>query len=157
MLEPERLILRKFELNDAKIVQELAGDYEIARTTLHIPHPYPDGAAEAWIESLNSAEHEGKIHTFAIVRKNDDVLMGAIRLGVVKSHNRAELGYWLGKPYWGSGYTTEAARRVMQYDYKDLEELLADGFLEYGSSGNVFTKQDQLDAVRNRATPFCEV
>ncbi len=42
--ETNRLLLRFFELSDAKMVQELAGNEEVARTTLVIPHPYPDGA-----------------------------------------------------------------------------------------------------------------
>ncbi|MGO4371700.1 GNAT family N-acetyltransferase, partial [Paenibacillus sp. MCAF20] len=37
-----------------------------------------------------------------------------------KHHNRAELAYWMGKPYWGLGYATEAARRVVQFGFEEL-------------------------------------
>jgi [ribosomal protein S5]-alanine N-acetyltransferase len=46
-LQTERLILRPFDLGDAPEVQRLAGDWEIANTTLMVPHPYEDGMAEA--------------------------------------------------------------------------------------------------------------
>lgn len=61
----ERLILRLFKITDAKSVQELAGDEEVARTTLSIPHPYPDGAAEGWIERTSNAAQRGEIFSFA--------------------------------------------------------------------------------------------
>ena len=51
MLETDRLLLRPFDLSDANEVQRLAGDFDIADTTLLIPHPYEDGLAEEWILS----------------------------------------------------------------------------------------------------------
>ena len=48
-IKTSRLLLRPFELDDAQIVQELAGDRAIADTTLHVPYPYKDGIAEEWI------------------------------------------------------------------------------------------------------------
>lgn len=65
--ETERLVLRLFQLTDAKSVQELAGHEEVARTTLSIPHPYPDGAAEAWIERTRCAAESDDIFSFAFL------------------------------------------------------------------------------------------
>jgi hypothetical protein len=45
----ERLQLRPMRVEDAERVEELAGDYEIAKTTLNIPHPYPQDSARGWI------------------------------------------------------------------------------------------------------------
>lgn len=70
-IETERLILRPFNLEDAKKVQGLAGDIEIAKTTLHIPHPYEDGMAEEWISRHVEEYERGISLTLAITDKKE--------------------------------------------------------------------------------------
>lgn len=118
--ETNRLMLRLFETSDAKRVQTLAGKEEVARTTLSIPHPYPDGAAEAWIERTRNASDNGGIYSFAMVDKEAAMLIGCVSLRVSKSDNEAELAYWVGLPYWGQGYATEAAKRIVQFGFQEL-------------------------------------
>lgn len=120
-LHSDHLILRPFELDEADRVRELAGDYDIAKTTLNIPYPYPEGAVLEWIRRMHEIANQGSQYSFAIVRKLDDELLGAISLGIVPEHKRAELGYWMGKPYWGQGYTTEAASRLLKFGFEDLD------------------------------------
>ncbi|MBU7595685.1 DUF4440 domain-containing protein [Metabacillus halosaccharovorans] len=43
-------------------------------------------------------------------------------------------------------------KRLMSYDYKELDELLAEDFLEFGSSGNSFDKKEQLEAAKSETT-----
>jgi RimJ/RimL family protein N-acetyltransferase len=100
-------------------VSELAGDRDVAATTLRIPHPYTRAMAEEWIATLGPAHAERRGETFAIVLPSDGVI-GSIGLSLHLDHRRAELGYWVGKPYWGRGYVTEAARRVLAYAFGDL-------------------------------------
>ncbi|WP_284646315.1 GNAT family N-acetyltransferase [Paenibacillus silviterrae] len=119
--ETERLLLRLFELSDAKFVQVLAGDQDVASTTLSIPHPYPDGAAEGWIERTRQAAEKGDIFSFALLSKEDGKLIGCISLRLAKQFNHAELAYWVGKTFWGQGFATEAARRIIQFGFEDLE------------------------------------
>ena len=119
-LETDRLILRPFRLADATEVQRLAGDRAIADTTLNIPHPYKDGMAEEWISKHQDAFDKEQGATFAITRKPDGVLVGAISLmGMTKGH-QAELGYWVGKPYWNQGYCTEAGQALLRYAFAEL-------------------------------------
>jgi ribosomal-protein-alanine N-acetyltransferase len=115
----DRLVLRPFAMTDAPDVQRLAGDRAVASTTLNIPHPYEDGAAEAWIASHQEGFDSGKQVTIAITLR-DGTLIGAIGLHVNQEHRRAELGYWIGKPYWGNGYCTEAAEAVLRYGFETL-------------------------------------
>jgi ribosomal-protein-alanine N-acetyltransferase len=119
-LNTVRLVLRPFRLEDASEIQRLAGDREIAATTLRIPHPYPDGAAEEWISSVAHRYEKGETVAFGITRADDLALLGGIGLDITREHERAELGYWIGKPYWGNGYCTEAARAVVQYAFEVL-------------------------------------
>jgi len=119
-LETQRLILRPFTLSDAPRVQLLAGDRNVARTTKNIPHPYEDGMAEAWIGLHQERFEEGKEVVFAINLKESGELIGAIGLVLNLSQEIAELGYWVGKPYWGRGYCTEAARAVLHFAFTEL-------------------------------------
>jgi [ribosomal protein S5]-alanine N-acetyltransferase len=120
-IETERLILRPFQMSDAARVKELAGAYEIYRPTLNIPHPYEDGMAEKWIASHASRFYEGEGLGLAVTLKENGLLIGAIGLGASPKHQRAEIGYWIGVPYWGSGYCTEAAIAVIKYGFEALK------------------------------------
>ncbi len=119
-LKTQRLILRPFVIDDACVVQQLAGAKEIAATTLTIPHPYEDGMAEQWISSQQESFESGRLVDFAIVIQDSNLLCGSISLGIDQHHTHAGLGYWLGLPYWNKGYCTEAARAVVRYGFETL-------------------------------------
>jgi RimJ/RimL family protein N-acetyltransferase len=141
ILKTERLILRPFSIGDASEVQRLAGEEDIAATTLNVPHPYEDGLAEKWIQSHTEAYEKGKMVNFAITL-NDKRLIGAISLGITKSHERAELGYWIGKEYWRRGYCTEAAKAVVKFafDVLGLHKVTAHFLTRNPASGRVMEK-----------------
>jgi RimJ/RimL family protein N-acetyltransferase len=138
-LTTERLVLRPFVLADAPAVQRLAGDREIAANTLLIPHPYPEGAAEEWIKGH---DEQSPNQIFAISLRGVGEAIGAIGLHVERKHERAEIGYWLGVPYWGYGYTTEAARAVVDYAFAEggINRVFAYHFTRNPASGRVLLK-----------------
>jgi ribosomal-protein-alanine N-acetyltransferase len=141
-LRTDRLLLRPFILADAPVVQRLAGDRDIASTTLSIPHPYEDGMAEQWINTLQEGFERGEFVNFAIVLLADGALIGAIGLSLNQAHENAELGYWIGKPYWGNGYCTEAARAVLHYGFTrlGLNRVAAHHLSRNPASGRVMEK-----------------
>lgn len=108
-------------MEDALDIQRLAGDFEVAKTTLNVPHPYEDGMAEEWIESQKEDYQNGHGANFAITLAADGALCGSIGLVISKRHNHGELGYWMGVPYWGQGYGTEAAWAVCDYGFNTLK------------------------------------
>ncbi len=151
-LETERLLLRPFEPSDAKDVQHLAGDRAIADTTLNIPHPYEDGMAEEWISTHQPKFEAGGLVNFAIVLRGTGELIGAMGLVIAARFERAELGYWIGKPYWGNGYCTEAGRAVFHYGFSTLKlnRIHASHLTRNPASGRVMQKLGMVHEGRAR-------
>jgi RimJ/RimL family protein N-acetyltransferase len=148
-LRTDRLILRPFEPADAPRLQELAGAREVALGTLRIPHPYPEGAAEEWIENQVDAIARGS-WVFAI---DDGQFAGTIGLDVNKDFDRAEIGYWIGVPFWGRGYATEAVGAVLRFGFEELKlnRLYAGHFGRNPASGRVMAKNGmQREGVLRR-------
>lgn len=119
--ETARLKLRPFVLEDAVTVQSLASNIDLARTTLHIPYPYPEGLAEHWIRTSNEKMKKGSSYSFAIILKDTMELVGCIMLNIALNHNRGELAYWIGRPYWDNGYATEASKQIIKFAFQKLE------------------------------------
>lgn len=120
ILQTERLIIRPFSISDADHVQRLAGAKEVYATTANVPHPYEDGMAEKWISTHASNFYNELGVNLAITDKGAEKLIGAIGLVANKQHHRAELGYWIGYPYWGNGYCTEATIELIRYGFEVL-------------------------------------
>lgn len=141
-LQTDRLLLRPFAAADAPEVHRLAGDYDIASTTLNIPYPYEPGMAEQWIAQQREDFRAGLLVSFAITRQADTRLLGSVGLKVSQRHNHAELGYWIGKEYWNHGYCTEAGRAVVRYgfDVLNLQRIHAYHFARNPASGRVLQK-----------------
>lgn len=136
----ETLTLRPLAFTDAPQILEYAGSRDVAATTLHIPHPYPPEDADIFIAATQDNMQNGRGFTFAITR--DDMLIGCIAVGIQPDNNLGELGYWLGKPYWGMGYTTEAARRMIAFSFDELllNRVFARCFTHNPASARVMEK-----------------
>jgi RimJ/RimL family protein N-acetyltransferase len=97
--------------------------------------------AESWIATHASLWDRGSGVVWAVVRRQDDRLIGACGLTIERDHDRAELGYWIGKPYWGNGYATEAAAALVRYAFASgLNRVMARHFRGNVASGRVMQK-----------------
>jgi RimJ/RimL family protein N-acetyltransferase len=114
ILKTEQLVLRAPRLADVKAIARLVNDRRIAENTARIPHPYGVADAEQFLASVNRQDGEA---TFAIVLEGEIIGM----CGIAPREAAAELGYWLGVPYWNYGYATEAVRAVIDHAFGDLE------------------------------------
>lgn len=141
-LETERLVMRPFRLADVDAIAGLANDEAVARNTLNIPYPYARDDAVAWVTSHAEQLERREAVTYAVTERGLDRVVGAVGLILELEHERAELGYWLGRPYWGRGYATEAAAAVMRWGFEafDLHRIHASHFPRNPASGRVLEK-----------------
>ena len=129
-----RLQLRPLVDSDANQIAELAGDWDVARMTDRIPYPYTKSDADYWISGLPDNEE-----VFAI--DLEDRLIGLCGL-MIREDRVADIGYWLGKPWWGQGYATEAIQILIQYGFKHrkLRLLTCCHFIDNPASERVIEK-----------------
>src|SRR5262252_6613211 len=139
-LQTARLTLRSYSAADIPDLIRLAGAREVAATTLRIPHPYTEQDGRNFIEAC--AGKSGPETRFAITLTSDGQLYGGIGLGMDEPHKHAELGYWLGVPYWGQGFATEAARAMIRYGFEtlSLHRIYASYIPENVASGRILQK-----------------
>lgn len=121
-LQTERLTLREFAESDIPELLPLIGAREVAEMTLTIPHPYEEKHAREYL-SIAPKENELKM---AIRRRGDGHLIGGIGLHPQTEHNRAEMGYWTGVPFWE---TDTLPRRLAESCATDLRLLSSIAFL----------------------------
>jgi RimJ/RimL family protein N-acetyltransferase len=147
-LTTSRLALRPLTPRDAVDVVRLVNDFEVARYTATIPYPYditmarefiaaPETAADAGVRFPD--DPEGAV-VLAITLREDGRLLGCI--GLQKTPEGTELGYWIGRQYWGLGYATEAAARVarLAFDTYHLPFLIASAVTINDASHRVLEK-----------------
>ncbi|MBL8710430.1 MAG: GNAT family N-acetyltransferase [Rhodospirillaceae bacterium] len=147
-LATERLVLRPLRAADAPRIVLLVNDFEVARYTATIPHPYDQKMAEEFVSTQEASpgakdrfpgDPDGAV-VFGIECKKDGLLIGCV--GLQKTPDGPELGYWIGKEYWGHGYATEAAARVVRLAFETyrLPSLIASAVTINDASHRVLEK-----------------
>ena len=141
-LETERLILRPFVDSDAPRIAELAGEAEIADTTLRIPHPYTARMASQWIGTHEAIRDKGLALFYAIDHKERGELVGSTGIDIDLLQSRADIGYWIGREFWNRGYATEAAEKLLGYAFTvlRLHKVVSHHFARNQASGRVLEK-----------------
>ena len=120
MLKTERLILRRFEESDAENVFEYAKDPAIGPIAGWPPHKSASESLDVIRNVFSAAE------CYAVCLKEDGKAIGAIELklnghtDMTDRDDECELGYWLGRPFWGRGIIPEAVREMLRHAFEDL-------------------------------------
>ena len=133
-METARLKLRALAAADAAAIAALGGDWDVASRTGRIPYPYSEAAAQHWLTGVADGEV-----IFAIQHSAD--LVGLCGY-TPRPDGSADMGYWIGKPYWGRGFATEAARALMAYGFKQggVKRFTCCPFTDNHVSGRVLAK-----------------
>jgi RimJ/RimL family protein N-acetyltransferase len=119
-LKTERLILRRWEDNDAESLFEYAKDPDVGPIAGWPAHQRIEESRDVIKNVFNGKE------AYAICLKTDNIAIGAIELklqGHTDMSDRSdecELGYWIGKPFWGQGMMPEAAEEILRHAFEDL-------------------------------------
>jgi len=161
ILHTERLSLRAPQARDAVQIAERIGLKDVAWNLGRAPYPYDLSDAEDFILSTQKKWQEGKACAFMLEHPKDGVIGGCGLDG--HGDGLWEIGYWVGKPWWGQGFITEAASTVLNWgrDERGITKFVSGHFTDNPASGRVLTKLgfepvgvvDHFGAARGELSP----
>ncbi len=135
-------VIRKWRISDRERLAEMLNNPKVLDNLRDgLPYPYTPADGEEYIASMLAAD---ETRTFAFAITVDGVVIGSV--GVFRQENihfrTAELGYYIGEPYWGKGYTTSAVEQVCRYvfDHSDILRIFAEPFARNTASCRVLEK-----------------
>ena len=133
--------MRPLERAHIADIGRLAAAEEIAKNTF-VPHPYPPEAAEEFVQKGRAQWRDDEAYVFAIMEKASGQFAGCMGIHPQPAHHRAEVGYWIGAPYWGRGLATAALRLIIQFGFDELglNRIAAGHFPQNLASGRVMQK-----------------
>ena len=113
-LETPKLWLRWPRLTDAPNLARFLADHEVTNMTSRIPHPYPPEEAERFVFETRRNNSDGQSIGLVITPNAKPAqAIGAITLAPTEVEGELVIGYWLGVPFWGRGYASEAVNGMI--------------------------------------------
>ena len=120
MFETERLILRRWKESDAESLYEYAGDPDVGPIAGWPAHQSIEESRDVIRNVLSGKE------AYAVCLKTDGKAIGTVELklnghtDMTERDDECELGYWLGKPFWGQGFMPEAVKEMLRHAFEDI-------------------------------------
>ena len=128
-IQTERMLLRPLHAGDAAEVHRLVNDWAVVRMLSRVPFPYPRRLTDDWIASTARQMERGTGYHLAITGEDEgrEMVVGCIGLRLDMKPRTGNLGFWVGRRFWGHGVATEAARAVSRWALAnlDLDRLVA--------------------------------
>lgn len=145
-LSTSRITLRKIRLSDIPRLTEYVNHPSISDNILNFPHPYHEEDAIARMNFVLQGFKNGDRYVFAIALNENDGFIGEIGLHLEREHDRAEMGFWVGEPFWGKGIMSEAVETVLKFGFEDLalNKILATHFVKNMASGRVLARNGMV-------------
>ncbi len=132
----DRFDLRPVRLSDMGLLDFYAGDERVARMTTSIPHPYPPGASEAFVNRAMAPDRDEDIWIMDGAKDGRSELMGVIALERM-DRNQSEVGYWVAPPFWNTGLASEAVRALVEANPMRNATMFASVFQDNPASARV--------------------
>jgi RimJ/RimL family protein N-acetyltransferase len=150
-IETERLLMRLPEMGDAVNISTYLGDYDVAKNTARVPHPYPALAAEMWVLTTRASWQPGG--NLSLTVEMDSQVVGGGGVFKRAPGSEWEIGYWIAKPWWGRGLATELGQGLVDYarDTLGTRRVIAGFYKDNPASGRVLEKlgfRHEGDGVR---------
>ena len=140
VIAAERLILRPLQRSDAGLLQLYAGDARLARSTTSIPHPYPPGAAEVFIDRALSPKRVEDVWAMDGTAAGLGELVGVIGLERMDGAPRqSEIDYWVAPALWNTGLASEAVAALVACNPHGSATLFGSVFQDNPISARVLT------------------
>ena len=153
-LNTNRLNLRKISIEDIPSLVKYANNRKIADNIVNIPYPYQESNAVFRISYVVQGFKNKTRYVFAITLKKNKEFIGEISLHLDNQNKRAELGYWVGEPFWSKGIATEAVAVILNFGFEKLslneifatckaeniasqKVLINNGMIKHNANGNV--------------------
>jgi len=141
VIETDRLILRAPCPEDLAACAELLGDYEVAKMLSRVPYPYELEGGRAYLaRSVERWQNPAEADEVGFHVDHDGTMIGG--MGFKKLQETPEIGYWLGRPYWGKGFMSEAVAAAVTWLFTntDHERLAGEAMTENAGSLKVLEK-----------------
>jgi len=119
-IETERLVLNRFEKDDAFLLSKYISEPTIRDMLRKLPNSYGIDEAEKWINEHGELFLNRKAIIFAIRLKEEKALTGSIGLHTFFQQHSCEIGYWIAKPYHNKGFATEALKHTVRFAIEEL-------------------------------------
>ncbi len=138
VVKAERFTLRPLRASDAGLITHYASEKRVAIMTSNLPHPYPPGAAEGFVEQMNAADRSEDAWVIDGICSDGAELMGVISLKRM-DRNQSEVGYWVAPPFWNTGLASEAVQALVMANPLGNETMFASVFQDNPASARVLT------------------
>lgn len=133
-----RFVLRPLKPSDAGLIQLYASDRRVAEMTTTIPHPYPPGAAEAFVERALADDDRRAVWALDASGQGSSQVLGVVSLARL-DRDQAEIGYWVAPALWNAGYASEAVNAIVEANPLGSRAMFAAVFQDNPGSARVLT------------------
>lgn len=143
IIEAARFTLRPVQQSDAGLIEMHGSDIRVAGNTTSIPHPYPPGAADAFVARANETERTEDIWVLDGSKSGHAELIGTISLTRqdmgTRDGKQSEIGYWVAPAFWNTGLASEAVNAILDANPQGCDAIFASVFQDNPASARVLT------------------